>query len=202
MPPINFTDDFQLEDERVLLRLLQASDVEHLLAISENEPENWQYGLENASGKDNLEKYIASALKAHNDQQSIPFIIFDKSTQTFAGSTRYYQLNAAHKRLAIGYSWLGNDFKQTGLNSHIKYLMLRNAFEHWSMERVEFMADTLNERSIRSILSLGASREGTLRSHAIRPNGTRRDTAVFSILKNEWLEQVKPSLFQKINMMS
>jgi len=198
MQPINFNDDFQLEDYRVLLRLLQASDTEHLLSISENEPENWQYGLENASGKDNLEKYIASALKAHNDQQSIPFIIFDKSTQAFAGSTRYYQLNASHKRLAIGYSWLGNDFKQTGLNSHIKYLMLRHAFEHWSMERVEFMADTLNERSIRSILSLGATREGTLRSHAFRLNGTRRDTAVFSILKKEWLEQVKPSLQIKI----
>ena len=198
MQPINFNDDFQLEDDRVLLRLLQASDVEHLLSISENEPENWQYGLENASGKDNLEKYIANALKARNDLQAIPFIIFDKSTKAFAGSTRYYQLNAAHKRLAIGYSWLGNDFKQTGLNSHIKYLMLRHAFEHWSMERVEFMADTLNERSIRSILSLGATREGTLRSHAFRLNGTRRDTAVFSILKKEWLEQVKPSLQIKI----
>jgi len=198
MQPINFTDDFQLEDDRVLLRLLQTSDTEHLLSISENEPENWQYGLENASGKDNLVKYIASALKAHNDHQSIPFIIFDKSTQTFAGSTRYYQLNATHKRLAIGYSWLGNDFKQTGLNNHIKYLMLRHAFEHWSMERVEFMADTLNERSIRSILSLGATREGTLRSHAFRLNGTRRDTAVFSILKKEWLEQVKPYLQIKI----
>jgi RimJ/RimL family protein N-acetyltransferase len=198
MHPNNFTDDFQLEDDRVLLRLLQMSDIEHLLSISENEPENWQYGLENASGKDNLEKYIANALKAQNDHQAIPFIIFDKSSQAFAGSTRYYQLNAAHNRLAIGYSWLGNAFKQTGLNAHVKYLMLKHAFEKMDIERVEFMADSLNERSIRSILSLGATREGTLRSHASRPNGTRRDTAVFSILKKEWLEQVKPSLQIKI----
>ena len=198
MQPNNFTDDFQLEDDRVLLRLLQASDTEHLLSISVNEPENWQYGLENASGRDNLEKYIANALKALNDHQAIPFIIFDKSTQAFAGSTRYYQLNAAQKRLAIGYSWLGNAFKQTGLNAHVKYLMLMHAFEKMDIERVEFMADSLNERSIRSILSLGATREGTLRSHASRPNGTRRDTAVFSILKKEWLEQVKPSLQIKI----
>jgi RimJ/RimL family protein N-acetyltransferase len=198
MQSINFTDNFQLEDDRVLLRLLQTSDIEHLVSISVNEPENWQYGLENASGKDNLEKYIANALKALSDRQAIPFIIFDKSTQTFAGSTRYYQLNAAHKRLAIGYSWLGNAYKQTGLNSHIKYLMLQHAFEHWSMERVEFMADTQNERSIRSLLSLGAKQEGVLRSHAIRPDGSRRDTAVLSILKKEWLEQVKPSLQIKI----
>jgi RimJ/RimL family protein N-acetyltransferase len=201
MQPIHFTDDFQLEDDRVLLRLLNASDVEHLLSISVNEPENWQYGLENASGRDNLESYIANAIKALSDRQAIPFIIFDKIAQQYAGSTRYYQLNSHHGRLAIGYSWLGNAFKQTGLNAHIKYLMLMHAFEKMAIERVEFMADTLNERSIRSILSLGATREGTLRSHALRPNGTRRDTAIFSILKQEWLEQVKPSLYRKVDIL-
>jgi RimJ/RimL family protein N-acetyltransferase len=198
MQAIHFSDDFQLEDDRVLLRLLNASDVEHLLSISVNEPENWQYGLENASGRDNLENYIANAIKALSDRQAIPFIIFDKIAQQYAGSTRYYQLNSHHGRLAIGYSWLGNAFKQTGLNAHIKYLMLMHAFEKMSIERVEFMADTLNERSIRSILSLGATREGTFRSHAIRPDGSRRDTAVLSIVKKEWLEQVKPSLQIKI----
>lgn len=198
MQPIHFSDDFQLEDDRVLLRLLKASDVEHLLSISVNEPENWQYGLENASGRDNLENYIANALKALSDKQAIPFIIFDKIAQQYAGSTRYYQLNSHHGRLAIGYSWLGNAFKQTGLNAHIKYLMLMHAFEKMAIERVEFMADTLNERSIRSMISLGATREGTLRSHAIRPDGSRRDTAVLSIVKKEWLEQVKPSLQIKI----
>jgi len=198
MQAIQFSDDFQLEDDRVLLRLLNASDVEHLLSISVNEPENWQYGLENASGRDNLENYIANAIKALSDNQAIPFIIFDKIAQQYAGSTRYYQLNSHHGRLAIGYSWLGNAFKQTGLNAHIKYLMLMHAFEKMAIERVEFMADTLNERSIRSILSLGATREGTLRSHAIRPDGSRRDTAVLSIVKKEWLEQVKPSLQIKI----
>jgi RimJ/RimL family protein N-acetyltransferase len=77
--------------------------------------------------------------------------------------------------------------------------MLSHAFEAFDVERVEFMADLRNEQSIRSILSLGAIQEGVLRSHAIKPDGTRRDTAVFSILKKEWLELVKPSLYQKIN---
>jgi RimJ/RimL family protein N-acetyltransferase len=93
---------------------------------------------------------------------------------------------------------MGNAFKQTGLNTHVKYLMLKYAFEMMNIERVEFMADSQNERSIRSILSLGATHEGTFRSHAVRPNGTRRDSAVFSILKQEWLEYVKPSLLLKI----
>jgi RimJ/RimL family protein N-acetyltransferase len=193
-----FKTEFVLENERVLLRILQPQDSEYLLSISENEPENWAYGLENASGLANLNAYIASAVHAHDQRQAIPFIIYDKHAQAFAGSTRYYQLNAQHGRLAIGYSWLGNAFKRTGLNAHVKYLMLLYAFETLLIERVEFMADVNNERSIHSILGLGATREGTLRSHAMKPDGTRRDTAVFSILKKEWLEHVKPSLLNKI----
>ena len=199
MAPFSFPTNLQLEDDRVLLRPLQSDDWSHLLSISENEPENWKYGLENASGEDNLKSYIAKAIQSKTDHSAFPFIIFDKQSQAYAGSTRYYQLNSAHGRLAIGYSWIGNDFKKTGLNAHVKYLMLHFAFDSLGAERIEFMADARNEQSIRSILSLGATFEGTLRSHAICPDGTRRDTSVFSILKKEWLELVKPSLLRKIN---
>ena len=199
MAPFSFPTNLQLEDDRVLLRPLQSDDWSHLLSISENEPENWKYGLENASGEDNLKSYIAKAIQSKTDHSAFPFIIFDKQSQAYAGSTRYYQLNSAHGRLAIGYSCIGNDFKKTGLNAHVKYLMLHFAFDSLGAERIEFMADARNEQSIRSILSLGATFEGTLRSHAICPDGTRRDTSVFSILKKEWLELVKPSLLRKIN---
>lgn len=188
-----------LEDHRVLLRPLEIGDVEYLLTISEREPENWEFGLESAAGAENLRTYIETALQGARELHSFPFIIFDKQTGRYAGSTRYYQIQHKHRRLAIGYTWIGNAFKQTGLNAHCKLLMLSHAFESMNMERVEFMADTLNERSIRSILALGAKQEGVLRSHAVRPNGTRRDTAIFSILKQEWLEHVKPSLVSKIN---
>jgi RimJ/RimL family protein N-acetyltransferase len=194
--------NIQLENDRVLLRLLQTSDAENLLDISLNEPENWEFGLENASGSENLKAYIENALQSHSNNQAYPFIIFDKLKQSFAGSTRFYNIHSSHGRLAIGYTWIGNSFKNTGLNTHVKFLMLSHAFETMHMERVEFMADTLNERSIRSILSLGACSEGILRSHANRPNGTRRDTQLFSILKSEWLEHVKPSLLKKLNSTS
>jgi RimJ/RimL family protein N-acetyltransferase len=193
------TSSIILEDHRVLLRPLETGDVEHLMHISENEPENWEFGLESAAGAENLRRYIDTALRGARDLHSYPFIIFDKQSYQYAGSTRFYQIQRQHARLAIGYSWIGNAFKQTGLNAHCKLLMLSHAFDQMHIERVEFMADTLNERSIRSILALGAKEEGILRSHAIRPNGTRRDTAVFSILKKEWLELVKPSLLHKIN---
>jgi len=195
-----FTKGMRLENARVLLRELTEQDVQHLVTFSLNEPENWTYGLENAAGEENLRAYIANALDGKRSGQSYPFIIFDKHTQTFAGSTRYYQINPKHKRLAIGYTWLGNKYKRTGLNIHIKYLMLEYAFEILHMERVEFMADVMNENSILSILALGATKEGIMRSHAEKPDGHRRDTAVFSILKKEWLEHVKPSLLQKISI--
>ncbi len=198
MQPFLINENFQLEDSRVLLRLLNESDVEHLLPYSLNEPENWQFGLENAAGEHNLKRYISSAVQAFKDNQAIPFIIFDKQSGLYAGSTRYYQINRNHNRLAIGYSWIGNTFKKTGLNRHVKYLMLEHAFESLSMQRVEFMADALNQQSIQSILALGATQEGVLRNHANRLDGSRRDTVVFSILKQEWLEHDKPLLFEKI----
>lgn len=178
---------------------MQPSDFEALLPYSLHEPENWLFGLENAAGEENLRKYLDTAWEQYQNKQSYPYIIFDKHAGTYVGSTRFYQINVQHGRLAIGYSWLGNAYKGTGINSHVKYLMLEYAFDVMNFERVEFFADTLNERSIRSILSLGAQREGTLRSHAIKPDGNRRDTAVFSILKKEWLEQVKPSLWNRIS---
>lgn len=199
MASFSLPTNLQLEDDRVLLRPLQSDDWSHLLSISQSEPENWKYGLENASGENNLKSYIAKAIQTKTEGMAFPFIIFDKQAQAYAGSTRYYQLNATNSRLAIGYSWLGNNFKKTGLNTHVKYLMLQFAFDSLGAERIEFMADARNEHSIRSILLLGATFEGTLRSHAICPDGTRRNTSVFSILKKEWLEHVKPSLLNKIN---
>jgi RimJ/RimL family protein N-acetyltransferase len=193
-----YAPEIVLENERVLLRPLEIGDAIHLKAISENESENWEFGLESAAGEENLNRYLASAIQGAKELHSYPFIIFDKRFGQYAGSTRYYQIQPKHRRLAIGYTWIGNAFKQTGLNAHCKLLLLTHAFESMNMERIEFMADTLNTRSIASILALGAQREGTLRSHAVRPNGTRRDTAVFSILKQEWLELVKPSLLQKL----
>ena len=196
---LKFPDHIVLENSRVLLRALNTEDFDHLLPFSLNEPENWKFGLENAAGAEQLKKYMDDALAGSNSGLSYAFIIFDKSSQSYAGSTRFYQINPHHRRLAIGYSWIGNAYKRTGLNSQVKYLMLQYAFETLDMERVEFMSDALNETSIHSILSLGATKEGILRSHATKPDGNRRDTVVFSILKKEWLERVKPSLLQKIS---
>lgn len=195
----NFTDNIILEDDFVLLRSLQESDVENLLEISLNEPETWKYSLVGADGKENLINYIQSAVKAREAKKEFPFIVFDKKSQKYAGSTRFYDINLDFKILQLGYTWYGSAFRGTGLNKHCKFLLLQFAFETLGLERVEFRADNNNERSIAAMKSIGCKVEGVLRSHMpTAEDGIRRDSIVLSILRNEWFDDVKEKLRQKL----
>ena len=198
-PIFNFSDNIILEDDLVLLRPLQESDVNNLLEISINEPETWKYSLVGADGKENLIKYIQSAIKNREDKKEFPFIVFDKKSQKYAGSTRFYDMNLEFKTLQLGYTWYGFAFRGTGLNKHCKFLLLQFAFETLGMERVEFRADNSNERSIAAMKSIGCKVEGVLRSHMPTiDKEIRRDSIVLSILKNEWFDEVKENLKQKL----
>ncbi|CAD0008081.1 GNAT family N-acetyltransferase [Flavobacterium salmonis] len=196
---LNFTDNIFLEDDFVLLRSLQESDVENLLEISINEPETWKYSLVGADGKENLINYIQSAIKAREAKKEFPFIVFDKKSQKYAGSTRFYDINLDFKTLQLGYTWYGSVFRGTGLNKHCKFLLLQFAFETLGLERVEFRADNNNDRSIAAMKSIGCKVEGVLRSHMpTAEDGVRRDSIVLSILRNEWFGEVKEKLKQKL----
>jgi RimJ/RimL family protein N-acetyltransferase len=194
-----FSDQTILEDDTVLLRPLQLSDVENLLEISENEPETWEYSLVRADGKSNLENYIQLALEAKAKQTEFPFVVFDKKSGKYAGSTRFYDINFKFKTIQLGYTWYGKDFRGTGLNKHCKYLLLQFAFETLGMERVEFRADNNNQRSIAAMKSIGCTVEGILRSHMPTIDcNIRRDSIILSILKSEWETQVKDNLKEKL----
>ena len=195
----SFSDNIILEDDLVLLRPLQESDVDNLLEISINEPETWKYSLVGADGKENLINYIQSAIKAREEKREFPFIVFDKKSQKYAGSTRFYDIQLPYKTLQLGYTWYGSAFRGTGLNKHCKFLLLQFAFEMLGLERVEFRADNNNERSIAAMKSIGCKVEGVLRSHMpTAKSEVRRDSIVLSILKNEWFEEVKENLKQKL----
>lgn len=194
-----FSDQTILEDDTVLLRPLQISDVENLLEISENEPETWEYSLVSANGKTNLINYIQLAIDAKAKQTEFPFIVFDKKSGKYAGSTRFYDINFNFKTIQLGYTWYGKDFRGTGLNKHCKYLLLQFAFETLGMERVEFRADINNQRSIAAMKSIGCTLEGILRSHMpTNQSSVRRDSIILSILKSEWETQVKDNLKEKL----
>jgi len=188
-----------LENDAVLLRPLLSTDVEHLLEYAINEPDTWQFSLIRANGKENLEKYIQLALEAKNKKTEFPFIVFDKKSGKYAGSTRFYDINLAHKTLQLGYTWYGKNFRGTKLNKNCKYLLLQFAFETLAVERVEFRADNNNKTSIAAMKSIGCTVEGILRNHMpTLDSDARRDSIILSILKVEWFDSIKQRLSDRL----
>lgn len=195
---LNFHDQFILEDHRVILMPLDETDYQHLLPFSLNEPELWKYSLVTAAGEDGLKNYMQLALDGRAAEQEYPFIVFDKKTHAFAGSTRFYDINLPFQTLQLGYTWYGKAFQGSGLNRHCKYLLLSFAFEDLYMERVEFRADNNNVRSIAAMKSIGCKVDGVLRKNMPKREGGRRDSIVLSILREEWFDGGKDHLRNKL----
>jgi RimJ/RimL family protein N-acetyltransferase len=191
--------DYILENERVLLRPLQEKDFEHLLPFAMQEQDLWQYSLVQAIGADGLKNYIQAALQAKENKTEYPFIVFDKVKNTYAGSTRFYDIQLQNSSTQLGFTWYGKSFQGSGLNNHCKYLLLEFAFEKIGFERVEFRADNDNARSIAAMKKIGCVQEGILRSNGYRANGQRRDSIVLSILKHEWIQSKKLYLLKLMN---
>jgi len=198
MNPLNFKEDHFLENDIVLLRPLEKEDFIHLKNFAIKEPTLWTYSLIGAGGsEENMQRYLKIAFDAKDKEDSYPFIVFDKRTKKYAGSTRFYDYRPNHQAIQLGYTWYGKDFWGTGLNKNCKLLMLEFAFESLGLERVEFRADNNNARSIAAMKSLGCTVEGILRSHCLAHTG-RRDSIILSILKEEWFGHVKTNLQKKI----
>lgn len=200
--PENFIpqQDYILEDDVVLLRPLKEEDFIHLLPIALNEPETWKYSLVSAAGENGLKEYIKIALEGKDSGKEYPFIVYDKKTNQYAGSTRFYDINVPYKTLQLGYTWYAKKFRGTGLNKHCKFLLLTFAFQKIGMERVEFRADNNNQRSVAAMKSIGCKVEGVLRSHQpTRDANIRRDSIVLSILKGEWFGEVKERLQKRLS---
>jgi len=183
--------DYVLEDEHVLLRPLKETDYENLLPFALNEPDTWKYSHMSARGEEGMHKYIQDALINRAAGKEYAFIVFDKQTQSYAGSTRFYDILPAWQTLQLGYTWYGEKFRGTGLNKHCKFLLLQLAFETLDALRVEFRADARNERSIAAMKSIGCIPEGILRNNMPLQEGGRRDSIILSILKEEWENSVK-----------
>lgn len=190
--------EYVLEDENVLLRPLKETDTEFLLPYALNEPDTWVYSHKSAKGEQGMRNYIKTALDNRFAGKEYPFIVFDKKTNTYAGSTRFYDIQPDNDMLQLGYTWYGEKFRGTGLNKHCKFLLLQFAFETLGMMRVEFRADARNERSIAAMKSIGCTVEGILRCNMWLEDGGRRDSIILSILKEEWESGVKDNLKKRL----
>ena len=190
--------DYVLEDERALLRPLQQEDKINLLPFSLNETYLWKYSLVGAEGEEGLQNYMNISFKERDERKEYSFIVFDKRTNEYAGSTRFYDIQNELETVQLGYTWYGKKFQGTGLNKHCKYLLLSFAFERIGFERFELRADNDNARSIAAMRSIGCKVDGILRSNMPKREGGRRDSIVLSILKEEWFGGVKESLEKKL----
>jgi RimJ/RimL family protein N-acetyltransferase len=190
----DFAKDYILENEFVRLSPLAIADFDSLVHFSINEPEIWTYSLVQANSQENLKKYLEAALVGRANKKEYPFVVFDMRVRKYAGSTRFYDIQIDSLTLQLGYTWYGKDFQGTGLNKYCKFLLLDFAFDILKMERVEFRADNDNKRSIAAMRSLGCTEEGILRSTGFKADGSRRDSIVFSILKEEWNSTIKDKL--------
>ncbi len=196
--PFDFSKDYILEDDFVLLRPLEINDFNHLLTFALNEPEIWKYSLLSGAGEEGLKKYITQAVEARQTCKEYPFIVYDKINQSYAGSTRFYDIQLAYHTVQLGYTWYGKKFQGTGVNKHCKFLLFTFAFEQKGFERVELRADNRNTRSKAAMQSIGCTVEGVLRRHMPAPEGGRRDSIVLSILDDEWRDSVKEMLRGKL----
>ncbi len=166
------------------MRKLQEKDRESILSYLQNEPELWLYSPTPVKTIADQTTYFENALKS--SETSYSFVIEWIETGKIIGSTRFYDMNFTQKTTRIGYSWLSSSFQGTGVNQQTKHLLFDYIFEHLHFERAEFCVDERNSRSRFALLKLGCVQEGILRNHQFVHDGSRRNTVVFSFLKEEW----------------
>lgn len=174
-----------LENSRVKLSLLDLSNYSYLFNIAQ-EDKLVHYSPSQISTPEYLKAYVQTAVDGFYHKTIIPFIIFDKERGAYAGSTRFGLINWEHKVLHIGWTWIGREFQDTGLNTHMKFLMLSHAFEELHFEKVAFRIDERNIRSRMAVEKIGASLEGILKKDTLMPDGFRRSTCCYGILKEDW----------------
>ena len=183
---LDFSKDIQLEHERVLLRPLQENDWVNLLKVASEQKDLVQYSPYLIHTEQYLKEFINTAVNNRKNHTHYPFIIFDKQTQQYAGSTSFWNVSNKDKRLEIGVTWIGKGFQRTGLNRQCKFLLMSYAFDALEFERVELKTDERNTQSRNAIQGIGGQFEGIMRSHTLMIDGFRRSTVIYSILKSEW----------------
>jgi len=187
-------DAFTLENERALLIPLTIDHFDILLPLS-TQVDLYSYGSSDISTPEKLKDYIQTAITSKNKETALPFVIYDKQLKAYGGSTRFGHIDFFHKVVHIGWTWLGDRFRGSGINHHMKFLMLRHAFEVMGFEKVEFRIDERNMQSRKAVEKLGAVLEGILRKNIVTKNEFRRSSACYGILKEEW-PAIKSTIFK------
>ncbi|MBA3478321.1 MAG: GNAT family N-acetyltransferase [Lautropia sp.] len=148
--------------------------------------ELWKLWYTSVPDEKALDGWIAAALRQREDAGAMPFVVRRSSDDRLVGATRYFNVAAEHRRLEIGHTFFSHSVHRTAVNTETKLLLLAHAFDALRCVGVEFRTHFMNHPSRRAIERLGAKLDGVLRSHQVMPDGSLRDTCVFSIVAPEW----------------
>ena len=167
---------------------LQPLEAGHAAALRDAaaDGELWRLWYTSVAPPDQIGDYIARALDMRERLGAMPFAVRHNATSEIVGCTRYFNVDAANRRLEIGHTWYSKRVQRTAINTECKLLLLTHAFEVLRCIAVEFRTHWFNHASRIAIERLGAKQDGVLRNHQLLPDGSKRDTVVFSIIDGEW----------------
>lgn len=157
----------------------------------------WEFYAYDGSNPDKFTSIFTTACLEQKRGTQFPFVVFHKMEKRIIGSTRFLDIQPAHKKLEIGSTWLHPDYWGTAVNIECKLLLLTYCFETLQTLRVQFKTDENNTRSRKAIEKIGGQFEGILRNDILRDNGTNRNSAYYSIVSNEWKEK-KTNLIKRV----
>ncbi len=190
-------DPLVLEGQKVELHPLVHEHFDILISLAKD-PKIWEYYGRNGADENIIRHFLQEGLDLKQKNQHYPFVIYNKETGDIIGTTRLGELTPTHKTLEIGWTWYISSVWGKGYNEECKLLLLSYAFETLEANRVQLKTAHFNLRSQSAIQRIGATYEGTLRNHMLTGDGSPRHTAVFSIIKEEWLDR-KQKLQKMIN---
>lgn len=174
-----------LQGEYVVLELLALQHHNDLVEATKD-GKLWEIWYAFVPSPEEMEKRIELLLSLYAKGEMLPFAVIDPHSGKAVGITTYMNIDSQNKRLEIGSTWYKKSCQRSALNTECKLMMLKHAFETKKSNAVEFRTHSLNVQSRKAIERLGAKLDGILRNHLYAANGTLRDTAVYSIISNEW----------------
>ena len=156
------------------------------LAQAAADGELWHLWYTYIAPPDRMADYVGAALDMRERLEAMPFVVRDNGSAEIVGCTRMFNVDSANRRLEIGHTWYARRAQRTPINTECKLLLLTHAFEVLRCIAVEFRTHWFNHASRAAIARLGAKQDGVLRNHQLMPDGSRRDTVVFSVIDGEW----------------
>lgn len=185
MPAQDWVTPVTLTGTRIRMEPLGERHLEDLARVAFDAPV-WRWTIARPMDDAGLRAWLDQALANADAGTEVPFATVHIGEGRAIGSSRFMTIAPEHRRVEIGWTWVGTAFQRTGANQEAKYLQLRHAFDSLGAERVEFKTHARNLASRAALLGIGATFEGVLRHHTIMPDGSNRDSAFYGVLAGEW----------------